>query len=172
MKTKTMLLFILILVSIWISPALPQGATIHSARAAFTNLQNPASPALLGKQISEVGQYQTSSGSQSYAPLTVSFDHYTIKYYANPELYAQIDCFSGTSKVGEIGFYAGQDSGGRVNQIFNNQILIYYPISQFPDIINMLRYTQGPLNLQMTYVVSKSGETCLESGEMQQVGVA
>jgi hypothetical protein len=169
MKTKTMLLFILILVSIWISPASPQGATIHSARAAFTNLQNPASPALLGQQISEVGQYQTSSGSQSYAPLTVSFDHYTIKYYANPELYAQIDCYNGSSKVGEIGFYSG--NSGVVNQIFNNQILIYYPISQFPDIMNMLRYNKGPLNLQMSYEVLKDGETWLESGEMQQVGL-
>lgn len=201
MKTITMLLFFLIVVSIWISPALPQGATIHSTRAAFTNLQNPASSALLGQPISQeankvlgqyqttpnqatsaspeqiisqganavLGQHQANSGSQPTA-LTLSFDHYTIKYYANPELDAQIDCYSGSSKVGEIGFYSG--NSGFVNQIFNNQILIFYPISQFPDIMNMLRYTKGPLNLQMSYEVLKSGETWLESGEMQQVGAA
>jgi hypothetical protein len=174
---KTMLLFILIIFSIWISPALPQGATIPSARAAFTNLHNPASSALLGQPISQeanavLGQYQENPASQPAASLTLSFDHYTIKYYCNPYVYAQIDCYSGSSKVSEIGFYAGQDSGGLVNQIYNNQILMYYPISQFPDIMNMLRSAKGPLNLQMSYEVLKNGETWLESGEMQQVGVA
>lgn len=169
----------LIILSVSISSALPQGATIHPTKAIFTNLQNPAPSELQAKPISQepyavLGQQQQANpASQTTGSLNLSFDHYIIKYYSYPSINAQIVCYSGSTKVGEINFYGSEGIGGEVNQVFKNQFYMYLSISEFSDILNMLKYTRGPLNFQILNVpFTNYSAIWIESGEMQQVGTA
>ncbi len=69
-----------------------------------------------------------------------NFDAYKLYHYAPSaaQTVIQVNCYVGTSQVGSIGFY--KDEGQIIpNKYTSASISIFYPLSQFNNVIDTLR---------------------------------
>lgn len=70
-----------------------------------------------------------------------SFDAYKIYHYASSTTQTPIHvyCYSGTSRVGYLGFY--RDEGASLPNRYDSSqgITLFYPVSQFNNVITTLR---------------------------------
>jgi len=78
--------------------------------------------------------------------ITKRFDSYKIWYYSGHSTAAYIQCYDGLRPSGSISFYKDDDTVPPNNR---DNFKIHYPISQFDDVIKILRY-EKPLYLLMT----------------------
>ena len=151
MKPLHVLLSILIIFSICILPAC--SISINPAKVISTAATAAQSPS--EQELTSPAQLAGDNGqSAGAAPqfLRKSFDHYLVYYYAGstPEirLYQGI-AYLGGNPVGMIEFYA--DGGTPIpgyTGIGSDQVIrVSYPLSEFTNIINILRYSSGTLNI-------------------------
>lgn len=74
------------------------------------------------------------------------FDSYKLWYYSGNKSAAYIQCYDELKPTGGISFYKDGDTAPTNNR---DDFRIHYPISQFDDVIKILRY-EKPLYLLMT----------------------
>ena len=104
------------------------------------------------------------------AALTKQFDHYRIFYMTGttdqPET-PWIDCFEGTSHVGKLAFHIPEQGRRLGNEVVNGVIYLRYSLSQFGDIIGILRHEK---RLQLHISDSLNGIGRLANEEREPVG--
>ena len=100
-----------------------------------------------------------------------AFDSYKIYHFAGRETLegtteaAWIPCFSGGKQIGSLSFMTdGQDVPQ--NEYLHNQIMLFYPLFRFMEVVTTLRY-ESPLCLTLN---TETLEGALVTKELEPVG--
>jgi hypothetical protein len=192
MKPIFMLLSVLIIFSIWISPVCSISINPDTKISAATGNQATLAPALaaldksqlLTSPIDRSVLNPTSEPAPSKPEeMSVIFDRYYLDYDL---IGADIYCFRGSDSnyAGIMSFYDARNDPGGYWRIEENVPSgkfyphIWYPISRFNDVLNILRYTNA--SLELTASGTRSGlrawsiqvDVTGSQAEVQQVGVS
>ena len=103
------------------------------------------------------------------AQLIIQFDSYQINYYSGDTTHmsdVSIGCRSGKNNVGSINFIRdNKQIPKNMKSKDGKAVILYFPLSSFNDIINILRY-EKPVYL----VLHDSGLGCIITGIEEPVG--